>query len=145
MSDFSVREGHLVYPDELEQRIAAVLPDIVVFERLNKNQELETFRKDELLQVLVGGLKSLPENRIEHFRRGLLRRALRLAKVDAYVTNVILRYGLQGLSDDVAPFIVAHTGYVVTQRYYNEGKRRLAERERLAAATNELTKETENV
>lgn len=139
MSGFPTNEGHWVEPEELEQRIAAVLPEIIAFEAYNEHGELETFRRDEVLQVLLTGMKSLPENRLEHFRRNLFRKALRLAKIDPFVTNVLMGCGLKGIKQS---FIVAHNGWIVTRRYYHEGKRRRVELERLAAEANQTTKET---
>ena len=142
MSGFPTNEGHWVEPEELEQRIAAVLPEIIAFEAFNEAGQLETFRKDEVLQVLLTGMKSLPENRLDHFRRNLFRKALRLARIDPFATNVLMACGLTGIKQS---FIISHNGWIVTRRYYHEGKRRRAELERSVAEANQTTKETENV
>ena len=135
MTAFPTNEGHLVYAAELEQRIAAVLPEILKY-KARIDGTLQSFERDDLLQVLLGGMPSLPEERIPEFPRALLRKALRIAKVDSWVTNIILGMGLQGLAE---PFIVSHCGYVVTQKYYREGKRRQKALERSRAELAEAT------
>ena len=120
MSDFSDVEGHVVTVEEIEQRIAKRLDAIVEFKAVNNDGELESFRREELLTVLVTGLDSLPEGRKEHFRRWLFRKALRLSKIDATVANIVMYHGLQGMD---GTFVVGHNRWVVTHGYYHRGKK----------------------